>query len=613
MKRRLFRSAVIGALILVAMPLGLTAVARLQVTAPPMSDAQVQSNPITDTQVQTIADAVARAWRRERVEPSSLPPRLLDANQGVYIGARRGGRLVSEQWSEEGDTVWDGIIHALDAIRSEVPASPPDTLQMDLVHSVRLHDYPKDRQWLLTDLFRGIRGIAVQTHTETHRLSPSRAITHNIGNEAFIDDASFFPAFMAGGVEEQRALKTYATFGSDQLLITLQPEVRGLRLQRGGIQVRPEAVNAEAITQVVDGLAGWLMKTQQASGRMTYLYLPSEEGRDPDRDNMIRRWMASSALVRWAEHTGDEAVWAAATKSIEHNLEVFYSEEDGLGLIRWNGKVKLGALAIAAYTLHIHRDGAQWREQELALRRTIEGLIDEDGSIRSWHETPDHNAPEQPNFYPGEALFYWAQIITDGDNPEFLESYMKSFEYYRQWHLQEDNRHPAFVPWHTQANYQVWQKTRDPELARFIFEMNDWLVHIQQWDDAVFEDLQGHFFKPGHSFGTGHSSATGVYIEGLIDAWRLAVELNDHVRAERYRQTMLRAARSIMQTQFMSEAEAFYVEDKQMVLGGVRTRVWDNGIRCDNVQHAMMGMLKMLQFMNEEQMRLISAERSPDP
>jgi hypothetical protein len=33
------------------------------------------------------------------------------------------------------------------------------------------------------------------------------------------------------------------------------------------------------------------------------------------------------------------------------------------------------------------------------------------------------------------------------------------------------------------------------------------------------------------------------------------------------------------------------------VRGGIRTRVWDNQIRCDNVQHAMMGMLKMVQHM----------------
>ena len=81
--------------------------------------------------------------------------------------------------------------------------------------------------------------------------------------------------------------------------------------------------------------------------------------------------------------------------------------------------------------------------------------------------------------------------------------------------------------------------------------------------------------------------------------------MGDEDRAETYRVTMLRASRSIMQTQFLDETEAFYVEDKTMVMGGVRSRVWDNEIRCDNVQHAMMGMLKMLQHMPASDLVLV--------
>ncbi len=59
-----------------------------------------------------------------------------------------------------------------------------------------------------------------------------------------------------------------------------------------------------------------------------------------------------------------------------------------------------------------------------------------------------------------------------------LERILRSFAYYRDWHLA--NRNPAFVPWHTMAYELVWQETGGDELKDWIFEMNDWLLALQQ-------------------------------------------------------------------------------------------------------------------------------------
>ena len=577
---------------------------QLKVTAPPMDDVQVDPSRLTEAELGAAGQAIADAWAQSSVPPEQRPTRFQDRNQGVYVAARSQGRLVTEAWGPEGGTVWDGLTGALDTIRAEVPASPPDTLQIDIVHSVRAHSYPEDRDWLLADLFRGVRGLAVQTLTDTHRLAPSQAIASNTSNADFIDEATPLPLSLLHGQEATRSRQRYATFGADQLLVTLRPEVAAIKLERASTRVQMSDVDAEGISQAVAQMAGWLQATQQSSGRLTYMYLPSEEKRASGKDNMIRRWMASTALVRWAQHTGEASDWDAASRSIAHNLEMHYTEEDGLGVIRYQGKSKLGALGIAAATVHMHKDRAQWAAQEAALRAAIDSLVDEDGSMRSWLSHPDLNAPDLNNFYPGEALFYWAHVLADTDDPELLERYMRSFRYYREWHLQPDNRNPAFVPWHTQAHFLVWQKTQDPQLAQFILEMNDWLLHVQQWEGAPFPDTQGRFYKPGADFGSPHASSTGVYIEGLIDAWRLATALGEQERAEAYRVAMLRAARSIMQLQFADDVDLFYIEDKAQVVGGIRTRVWDNVIRCDNVQHAMMGMLKMQQHIPEGLLRL---------
>jgi hypothetical protein len=136
---------------------------------------------------------------------------------------------------------------------------------------------------------------------------------------------------------------------------------------------------------------------------------------------------------------------------------------------------------------------------------------------------------------------------------------MRSFRYYRDWHLGE-NLNPASVPWHTQAYFMVWQETRDPELKDFIFEMNDWLLSIQQGpEDVPYADMAGRFYAPHGRYSPPHASSTGVYLEGLSDALRLARAVGDSERTEKYDAAIRLGLRSLLQLQFDGDADAFYV------------------------------------------------------
>ena len=78
-------------------------------------------------------------------------------------------------------------------------------------------------------------------------------------------------------------------------------------------------------------------------------------------------------------------------------------------------------------------------------------------------------------------------------------------------------------------------------------------------------------------------------------AYRMAKELGDEVRVERYRKAMARGLRSIMQLQFVDDVDMFYVTDRDKTRGGLRTSVYRAEIRVDNVQHVLMGVLKILE------------------
>ena len=60
--------------------------------------------------------------------------------------------------------------------------------------------------------------------------------------------------------------------------------------------------------------------------------------------------------------------------------------------------------------------------------------------------------------------------------------------------------------------------------------------------------------------------------------------------------SLIRAIRSMMQLQFVDDVDLFYVADPTLVVGGLRTAEYDNEIRCDNVQHPLMGIIKIIRM-----------------
>jgi hypothetical protein len=57
-----------------------------------------------------------------------------------------------------------------------------------------------------------------------------------------------------------------------------------------------------------------------------------------------------------------------------------------------------------------------------------------------------------------------------------------------------------------------------------------------------------------------------------------------------------------MQLQFVDKVDMFYISPPmyRYVKGGIRTTVYNNEIRCDNVQHSLMAVLKILDTFEED-------------
>ncbi len=516
--------------------------------------------------------------------------RLAETNQAVFVALRKDGLTLAHGW-KRGGTVGAKLAELIGALVARTPkAKEADTAEICIAHSFRPVD--GNRRSAFSNIYRGVRGIEIETAKDSFRLSPTYMIATNrdfkkalgiLAGQAKVDVASI-------------ADDNIQTFECDQILVDIAAG-RAVSMYRGNQLVSLAEVTRKNTVAFAARMGNWLIHHVQVDGRMTYKWWPSV-GRESDANNMIRQWMATAALALVGHDRKDQSVFDLTAKNIDYNLSRFYKVDGkGNGFILYNNKAKLGAMALAAYSILIHPERERWASTEAAILKTIYELQQDTGRYTTFYVPPGRSDNE--NFYPGETQLYLATRYERERDSAMLERIMRTFRFYRTWH--RENRNPAFIPWHTQAYYTTWAITKDRELADFVFEMNDWLVaEMQQWDGAKTPDAKGRFYNPRQRFGPPHASSTGVYLEGLIDAYKLAREIGDETRRRKYARSMIRGIRSSMQLQFVDDVDLFYTSKKEASRGGLRTTVYNNEIRVDNVQHTLMGILKIVREISDE-------------
>ena len=556
---------------------------------------------LTEAEVETLGPYIAGLFRGEKPSDENIPPSLMTGQAVVYANFREAGQSRFEDWRKGS--------HALDALDKIMAAGVKrlgkvknkiDTVELNFAHSFQTKDLKEDKR-VLSNIYRGIRGVEFIHNRQATRYGPTKVLATNRTLKNLVDvfakkkDISINQVY--GNTVRARI------FEADQVLLQLEGAGRAIRMIRGNQLVPIESVRFETVKSLSNAHIQWFKNNLLEEGRMTYKYWPSR-GAESTSNNMIRQWMATACLGRVARAHDDQELFSRAAQNIRYNLTEYYKEgDDGLGLIEFNGKVKLGAIALAALSMVEHPERQSFARYEHAILRTIDALWHDDGSFTTFYKSPSVvKKHSNANFYPGEALLLWAAIYDESRDPVLLERFMKTFRFYRQWHL--GNRNPAFIPWHTQAYYKVWKTTQNEELRDFVFLMNDWLLGVQQWESAErFPDTQGRFYDPKRPFGPPHASSTGVYLEGLIDAHQMAKASGDSGRQEQYRRSIIRGLRSVMQLTFLDDVDLYYVYQKDKVLGGVRETVYDNEIRVDNIQHNLMAILKILRDFESDDYR----------
>jgi len=501
-------------------------------------------------------------------------PNAAEIDLPFHLELRRGGRRIASDWH----ATFGDVARAL----AESDADHAVCFVATDVREIAATQVAAT----FSNIHRGRRGAIVSMAGRDERISPIDSITRNESFRRSFERLGMGRADRLVALEGETFRLSRAADGS--LVIETIP-----RLQRS---VDLTSITRDRVTELERLWFGYLLRHIGEDGAAAYKFWPSRE-RFSGANNMIRQWMATEIMLRYLDDPSlAEPQRASLLRNASFNADRYLTElEDGRLVVLFEGKAKLGAAAIAAMAL----DRASMADNGFVDRaRALEGSVlsalRDNGRYRTFFVPADRD--DNQNFYPGEAQLMLARLYKRTKAPEHRAAFDRAFAYYRAWHLEPDNRNPAFVPWHTQACAIMWRLTGDDRYRTFIFETNDWLLELQD-TDPVYPELQGRFYQHElRGFGPPHASSTAVYLEGLIDAWSIARDTGETERAARYLDAIRRGFRSLDQLTVTAPEDLFYVADKtaQRCLGGVRTTVYHNEIRIDNVQHALSAAQKFL-------------------
>ena len=137
-----------------------------------------------------------------------------------------------------------------------------------------------------------------------------------------------------------------------------------------------------------------------------------------------------------------------------------------------------------------------------------------------------------------------------------------------------------------------------------IFTLNDELIPLQNTDGFPYPDYLGRFYDPQKpEYGVPFSGSTAVYLDGLTYAYELAQEFGDQKRAEEYMDAINLGVHNLINLQFR-DANMYYLQHPERVIGAIHFRVDDNRIRIDTTQHMIDAFMKVQEVFGAEQQNI---------
>ncbi len=314
----------------------------------------------------------------------------------------------------------------------------------------------------------------------------------------------------------------------------------------------------------------WLLNTQDESF-LHYEY-DLKTGEYSIFQHPLRELGALWSIGKLAKYSGDVRYTDLARKGFLY-FEQFLKVDEKNDFIYLNiapEAIKLGYSDFLILSL-LEID---YPQKDYYLEKLANGILylqNADGSFRTLFYSDETNS--NIDYYPGEALLALVSLYEYSPNEKYLAAAEKAFPYYvNYW---RNNKNTAFTPWQTRAYAKLYQINKNPELIKFIFEMNDYMVereeHSSNCDDFKFKD----------------EMAGSAWFEGVTTAYEIARVAGDEKRAGCYRNYAKDAADYLIARQIKN---VFNPKTNGGFIGA------NQELRVDGNQHAIMGLMDALKF-----------------
>jgi hypothetical protein len=343
----------------------------------------------------------------------------------------------------------------------------------------------------------------------------------------------------------------------------------------------------------------WLQRANGPDGRFVYGYLPAL--RTPmEGDSYLRQASAAFALARAARYYGNEQATALARQAVL-TLLLDTGEEDAK-----NPQVRVctlpptavnrlaGAAVLVQAISELPTPAADLLDKTDQLCNYLRKLQRADGSLICNEGAADD--AEAVNLYSGEALYALVHSYQQRPAAWKLEAVRKALPYYQaRWRTAKNL---ALIPRHTAAYTEAYLMTKDKAYADCVFEMNDWLYTFQ-WTqlDPQHPLWVGGFMScvDGKPSATQPQIVSAAYAESLAEAARVARQIGDVPRWQRYKDTLERCLQFLTTLQYTDGNSQHFAEwYRPVVLGAFHASHTDGNLRLDYTQQAVCAMVAYL-------------------
>jgi hypothetical protein len=375
-----------------------------------------------------------------------------------------------------------------------------------------------------------------------------------------------------------------------------------LRLFRG--HRFPGRVAREEALESARAGGEYLRRSVGPDGRFAYLYRP-KSNRTTSAYNLVRHAGTAYSMFDLYGTTRDPQLLEAAVRANNYLLRRVrpYKGRKDVACVPERGRIKLGgvALALLALTKQIEVTGDR-THLPLARRlgRYIQSSQRSSGEFISSRYYPGgQTRPRASEYYPGEAVLALLRLYALDKQTTWLNTAERGARY-----LIEVRDRANLIEDH-------WLLYALNELYRFR-PRPMYLRHAMRIAQAIRGSQNRGTAQPDHlgSYHGRRSTPTATRTEGLMAAYRLALDHGSKNQARSIRDTIYLNVAFQLRTQFRPES-VLYLRDLKRSLGGFHESLTSFDIRIDYVQHNISGLLEVYRFLKEKNQELLAPAHSP--